>query len=162
MKSCAGEFVLRSRLDEPYETVVIGQAKEVGRKANVVRRTVAMDARDRCSVPGNGLTDDVRDQLRRGTAYDGIGAPVAPRSLSGKPRNANSYCFSAAISSMSTTSMIWAPAVVNMYACTGKKTSSCSEGSTSSAMVSAPMHIAPASSHSHFAESREMPGVFTR
>jgi hypothetical protein len=28
--------------------------------------------------------------------------------------NANSYCFSAAISSMSTTSMMFAPAVANM------------------------------------------------
>ena len=52
--------------------------------------------------------------FRSGIAYDGIGAPVAPRSFSGVPMKANSYCFSAAISSMSQTSMICAPAVANM------------------------------------------------
>ena len=63
---------------------------------------------------------------------------------------------------MSTTSMICAPAVANMYACTGRKTSSSSDGSTSSPIVSAPMHIAPASSHSHFAAARPIPGVLMR
>jgi hypothetical protein len=42
------------------------------------------------------------------------GAPVAPVSFSGPPMKANSYCFSAAISYIQTTSMICAPAVANM------------------------------------------------
>src|SRR5918995_546589 len=51
---------------------------------------------------------------RSGTAIGRKGAPVAPVILSGPPMKANSYCFSAAISSIQTTSMIWAPAVANM------------------------------------------------
>ena len=70
----------------------------------------------RCSRSTSSTTEARPGLAFSGTAYDGIGAPVAPRSLSGKPRKANSYCFSAAISSMSTTSMICAPAVANMYA----------------------------------------------
>ena len=56
--------------------------------------------------------------------------------------------------------MICAPAVANMYACTGRKTSGSSEGITSSPIESAPMHIAPASSHSHLAAGRPIPGGF--
>src|SRR5213076_2709409 len=67
-----------------------------------------------------------------GTANGRSGEPVAPVSLRAPPMKANSYCRSAASSSMFTTSMICAPAVANMYACTCRKASGSSHGITSS------------------------------
>src|SRR5205823_1647825 len=78
------------------------------------RRPAHLRGRRRALPRRVGAAPARRLQLLSGTAYDGIGAPVAPRSFIGKPRKANSYCFSAAISSISTTSMICAPAVENM------------------------------------------------
>ena len=60
------------------------------------------------------------------------------------------------------TSMICAPAVENMYECTGRNAFSSSHGITSRPIESAPMHIAPTSSQRYFAESRLIPGELAR
>ena len=54
--------------------------------------------------------------------------------------------------------MIWAPAVANRYACTGRNFSGSGFGTTSRLRLSPAMHMAPASSQSHFAASSPMPG----
>ena len=58
--------------------------------------------------------------------------------------------------------MICAPAVANMYAWTGRKASGSSHGITSRPIESPAMHIAPFSSHSHFAAARLIPGGLSR
>ena len=58
--------------------------------------------------------------------------------------------------------MICAPAVANMYAWTGRNASGSSQGMTSRPIESPAMHIAPASSQSHFADGRLIPGGFCR
>ena len=54
--------------------------------------------------------------------------------------------------------MIGAPAVANMYECTGRNFSGSGFGTTSRLRESEPMAIAPASSSSHLAASSPMPG----
>jgi hypothetical protein len=49
--------VVRTRLRKPDQPVVVRHPKQLGREPDVVRGAVAMDARDRRSIAGDGVAN---------------------------------------------------------------------------------------------------------